>query len=276
MSELDRIKAVRRMRPIGFEDAFKCDLTRHLVADMKERAETGHNFIASFIGDTGCGKSRAAMWAAIKLRMFFKRKWDIGSLYFDVEDLLADLPESKKGDVFVLDEQTSSFGPGSYQRMVALSNVEETVRQEQVNFLYCSPFLKIHAHHYVFDHAHKEWGRGRNVWYLKTGASQTLLGVVRTGLPKIDKKAYEERKRGFINSQKVQESGTGRVIAETAGKFLKECKLLGEFKSKAELKTEIFLNYNKNFTGEQVSMVADRVALLARERGIPLFLKDKL
>lgn len=298
---IEFMKSVHRNR--YKRDAIKSDMKPSLMVRVNRLKSDGMNIIVSVAGETGVGKSTTAWVFGEWILTVYREEMKAYRMMFDDGELLEMMEESDLGDVYIKDEQVDTYGPGSNQMSSQLQNIEMTVRKGEVSLIYCSPDVKMHSHHYIFEPVLKLWNcklfpwiKNRNQvfsWvYKTTGAwnKQAPMGFLLTGLPRgtsinekakthrkkiifpLEYKKYLKNKDEFIAKVKRGDvsSGSSFIEDKTAEEFIKNEDLM-EYKRNKDILTalkRIDKPYNRNFTSGQLSQITELIKVKCKERGI--------
>ena len=132
-----------------YKKALKTDLTKSYLDDVLYRCNHKDNNIISIYGETGSGKSLAAIATAYFITKTFNSKFYACFIADEVFDAIRKCKEDKdkgKHNVILLDEWVKQFGVGTGREFAQLGNIEETIRKRQIHLLYCAPEIFKHLH----------------------------------------------------------------------------------------------------------------------------------
>jgi len=123
------------------------------------------NAILSIFGEPGSGKSYVG-WSVAEcmtkiLSKYYNTSFTEDNVYLDIAELSERLQHAKKGEVYMLDEQTDFFGTGSQFVLSTLQNIEMTCRKHQINLIYCAPCVRTHYHNLVLETFLCKWPEQR-------------------------------------------------------------------------------------------------------------------
>lgn len=193
------------------KDAIKKNLTEHFFNELKVLCQSKQNAVISCFGQQGWGKSYSLMFISEFLSKQLNYELTIDNVYFSKLDMLLALEKARDGDIYILDEQTKTFGVGSGAEKEWLDNIEKIVRQKKLFLLFSSPVEEPHIYHYKLRvwamGSEKEWDNTKKFeeqWKytqsLLYGTGEILLGYIITGTPKNKEflNLYEEKKAKFI------------------------------------------------------------------------------
>lgn len=208
----------------------KRNINQLFISHCLFRFNHNANIIVSIIGQTGTGKSYAALSLAEFFSELLNSNFDIKNLDYDINSILKRINEFKKDNTVIMDEQTEEFGAGSGSLRMELKNFEETMRKRRINFIYCSPSLRTHTHQFVL----KTYGidyelkLSRLLVYKNylTG-NEIPLGYITLALPSkhlIDE--YEKKKDEFLDMVQKRETHIQKVKEKIAEELIKDKKYL--------------------------------------------------
>ncbi len=251
--------------------AFMRNGTRKFYEWIDQRLSTQKNFILSFYGNPGSGKSYSGFFIALKAREKYGFKFDIDHIFWNSEDFLKAVMDAKGKETFLIDEQValSQYGVGASRVEDTIHSIEDVVRKKQINIIFCSIRALEHSHHF------KIWSTGILVKgeYSKHIVSDSVHDKPRmhifTGDPrKIDPKlvkAYEKKKDEYIIAiQKGEARDPYEIVEQYTDDFLKNHpdEL---FKNKTELKLILQKHYKVTLTTTEWSNIATNIIMKMRE-----------
>lgn len=234
-----------------------------ILKDLRERLDTG-NLIISIYGEQDSGKSWQALAMAELLLELFPdtdpSDWeDRIHIFYSKQEILDNLEDMEAGDVVIMDEQPDESGTGSERREGQLQTVEETLRQEQIHFLFVAPSPKTHTDYWRL----KAFGIDEDQEVSKALAytnNRELLGYVTLSRPSpelVDH--YNQLKDAFTERVKAGDFGGGAEYEDKARQLLNR----GAFTqcdTKSKLLTVIDKEYNVN--KEEAKRIRDEVEML--------------
>jgi hypothetical protein len=122
-----------------------------LLDDIKFRADSFQNVVASVEGTQGSGKSLGFIYFGLLLGKFFGYPFTLKNIIFDPDDLDTALEKAPHRTTWLMDEQKrANVGMMSRTTQLNLTDLEEQLRRSQVNLLYASPSLRQHEHFFAF------------------------------------------------------------------------------------------------------------------------------
>jgi len=122
-----------------------------LLDDIKFRADSFQNCVASVEGSQGTGKSLAFIYFGLLLGKFFGYPFTLKNIIFDPDDLDSALEKASPRTSWLMDEQKrANVGMMSRTTQLNLTDLEEQTRRKQINLLYASPSLRQHEHFFAF------------------------------------------------------------------------------------------------------------------------------
>jgi len=271
---------------ILYQKALRRCYNKKFFGWIQDRLKHGANVILSITGFTGSGKSMTGLRIAEKYMNFN----DVENLQFDNTALLGRIQKifhfiDPKKDVlkqvfeyikkhgvvtFIKDEQRGieAYGIGARREIDALASIEEIVRKFQVNFIYISPELRLHEHHYYLKVIARNDKLMRNLAIVHS-ADGIPLGYIEVGFPENKKmvEAYEERKAKFIASN-LNLNFITRY--ETYINIAEELVKNKEFMSlpRREKRTYLLLRYGSLFAKTEIDEIINATQLL--EEGIDI------
>lgn len=154
------ISLCRRLQNNGYEftleNALKHDRTKSFVMWLFWKMKKDLNAIISIIGSTGSSKSISGAWIEFLLLLFSGMELDNMNTVFsltETKERLADLKKSGKlkGVTIVRDEQSEQGGQGMKHDARYEKNIDSTIRQHKVNFIYIYTELVPHNHHIILE-----------------------------------------------------------------------------------------------------------------------------
>lgn len=107
--------------------------------------------ILSIFGETGSGKTWAAASLAMLIAKITKHPFDIKNVKYDGNSIMERLKEVKRNATLIRNEQLKKWGSGSGREEQELKNAEQTMRRMHVNFIFVSPDLRDHNHHFILE-----------------------------------------------------------------------------------------------------------------------------
>jgi hypothetical protein len=139
-SEIEKEVLVAKIRRnASLYDVFRKnkDVTRHVNDDIRLRTkgELDNFFTIIISGTQGTQKSSLAQEVAEEN----DKNFSAHNIVFSYNELKDKLENSKKGDVFILDEEIAIFGIGSGRVVSAVQNMIETLRQHGASMIFISP-----------------------------------------------------------------------------------------------------------------------------------------
>jgi len=141
------------------------NLTRLFLDDVKFRMCRKKNYVISFFGDTGIGKSTIAQYIAkythdfvlsdycknskgekivdlIEEKYGDKPKFDETNIVFDAAEFNSRLKDSLPMETFIYDEHSDKpVGTGSNREKMDKERIIKRVRALQQNFIFCDPLI---------------------------------------------------------------------------------------------------------------------------------------
>ena len=126
------------------------DVTIHVNEDIKLRmqGELDNFFTMIISGSQGGFKSSIAQ----EIATANDKKFDSKKISFTYTDFRQKMEESKKGDIYILDEEIAVFGTGSGRIVSSVQNMIETLRQHGACMLLISPEPKYFSEHLFTYH----------------------------------------------------------------------------------------------------------------------------
>ena len=198
-----------------YREALSVDLTKNFFKACYWRLEHYKNISLSVYGQQGDGKSTVGMACARKWSVFKKVKFDVEHIFFSRKKLLNEFKKFAKYEVCVLDEQEEQevmFGLGSAETRVSLNDLEEVIRKKQKNFIFISPRLHSHPHHYILKAILIDYTNYLNQSILFKPRIEEYAdpkGYIITSRwdDKAFWKEYEEKKDAYLETKEQQMSG---------------------------------------------------------------------
>ena len=122
-----------------------------LLDDIKFRADSFMNVVASVEGQQGSGKSISFIYLGLLIGKFFGYPFALKNIIFDPDDLDTALEKADKRTTWLMDEQKrANVGMMSRTTQLNLTDLEDQLRRSQINLLYASPSLRQHEHFFAF------------------------------------------------------------------------------------------------------------------------------
>ncbi len=178
------------------------------------------NIIVSFRGETGSTKSWSGCSFAEIISYLTKNKYNPRFTFYDIDELLDNLSKFKKHDIITLDEQIDNFGVGSGRMLSELKNVEETVRKKQFHFIFISPTIRTHLHHFILETFALDEKNGISKLIVYT-PEKLILGYITLRKPrKENTKIIEERKDKFLKRVTERTTSTKSNLETLAKKLI--------------------------------------------------------
>lgn len=214
----------KKKREEDFELYSELNYNRKMEEELRRRVVRQKNLIISIFGETGSGKSYAGLSMGKLLNEIFKDEKNVdGDLYyfFRTQDILENLKKMSAGDVVIMDEQVGTTGSGSHRRRTQLKAVEETLRADQINFIFIAPGVRTHKHHFILEMGGIDYENGVSKALVWT-KNQDLLGYITLRKPPeniVDE--YEEANEKFRESIRKQDTDREGHIKKKARKMIK-------------------------------------------------------
>lgn len=190
------------------------NFNKEFIKYIEDSRHHDHTIIAIW-GLTGSGKSRSGMAIAECMGMILGKEWSAKNDYFNPsrqheEGLLHNLPNVGAFDTMILDEQIKRHGQGSNIERAELQAVEETLRAEQINFIFISTSVKTTNHRFIL----KTWGIDYKAGVAKLivfSPDNTCMGYITVRKPTEENELiYAERKKKYTTDVK-----TGKATSTT-------------------------------------------------------------
>lgn len=123
-----------------------------LIDDIKFRAKTGKNVVATCYGEQGEGKSMFMSSLGIIIGKIYGKPFDVKDIYYSAIELDNALEKSEPKQTFLRDEQSNSqHGEMSNMINENLQDYEEQLRVTQNNLLFASVRRHEHASFFEFQ-----------------------------------------------------------------------------------------------------------------------------
>ncbi len=175
--------------------------------EIKHRQKTQGNVIISISGYPGTGKS----WGALALSQILNQIYKCNNTYivFSAQELLDLLENAPRGSTFIMDEQVTSWGEGSSREQQEIMNVENTIRKEQINFIWVSPIPKPHQDFFNLITWGINYSKKKSRFLVYSGGK--LFGhIILSEPPAHIVKNYETKKDDFIKQVKTRKTSSSR------------------------------------------------------------------
>ena len=121
-----------------------------IIIDYIKNTKAHDHCMISVTGLTGSGKSLASLSLAECIAKILNIPFKL-HIFTTTDQLLQALPGVKRHETVILDEQIKRMGLGSGIESTEMSNVEQTLRAEQINFIFNAPKLHTHLHRFILE-----------------------------------------------------------------------------------------------------------------------------
>ncbi|MFW5902508.1 MAG: hypothetical protein ACOCTT_01330 [archaeon] len=196
------------------------NMTSLFFKDLEWRMNNEKNFIIVVYGETGTGKSSIAQRIALEAYRYLPEdrkkdaELDESNIAFTRDQLLNRLQRASPGETMIYDEDKSeSYGMGTQREHEQMKKIEESVRAESINFVFCSPDPKNHEQHYTiraFDVDYNNKVNRAIIYYSEKDQWRRPIGTLYT--KKCFYKGYLQKKRDYIHDIKKSRS-SGKTIS---------------------------------------------------------------
>lgn len=263
----------------SFEACLSRNLTDPFKVEIILRKRLGMNLITSVYGKTGSGKSfnatTFAEWVMSvfggdlfycfskmeMLKLLNELAIEIEKLVDSGQDRESVLKQVRKG-IYIMDEQKKSqrFGAGAMRESAQMEDIEMIVRELQLNFIFLSPVIEVHVHHYVIETYDRDYKNNYNRAIILS-ADGLRLGVLLVRHP--DKQLMKAKKYGKKKMQNILDTLRGRSkrgmeLVRISKELVKDDEYLS-LKNKSERKTYIIDKYGQK-TGTELGNIMARVS----------------
>ena len=187
-------------------------VTRWWQMDIAYARNAWQNRIIMINGKTGTGKSLSGIGLTDELDY---NGWEIEKCFWDLADLLNYLrTDAKRGDCLILDEEPKYRGVGSMSLDYAISNIEQTIRWNEINFIFIYVSEGSHKVHTAFYTRGVKFIEPPKADYFVLGLLQPvsglndyqLLGLMSVDVPSQKMiRSYGKYKKEFV--EQIQASG---------------------------------------------------------------------
>lgn len=239
------------------------NLTQLFISELQVRIKLQKNVIMSIYGETGSGKSYAGMRIGelisnITLLTFNKRipfEHD-NDVHFGITPFLQrihELGENTWNKCEILDEQFVTYGVGSTREQTDLLTLEAVVRKKQLHFIYISPELYEHIHHYLIEPWDIDYNNNLSRCILYDRMRFPLGFILLSKPDKEGLKKYSIKKDSFIDTiLKGQLKDRYSMIEEISREFIK----IPEFvEGKKDLRRLLVMKKYPYLTTQEVNLV---------------------
>lgn len=248
------------------------DVTQDFLADIEWRTRHESHFDIMIYGDTGSGKSRLSMsiyheqWEVAKKYIDPNLKFTVDSIAFTRTAWLRAAETLHRGDTLIFDEDDQSFiGVGALRQLAEQEQIEKTLRQSQLNFIFNSPIMETHVEHYILKAFDIDYSKqlNRAVVYKKDDAGLIMpCGVII--MPHHEVEGYEEKKAKFRASVQA------RTLTDRFKEYDDVARaLIARFNidkiKKARTVKSLIQRYFPRFTEEEVKEIQTSIDLIANK-----------
>lgn len=122
-----------------------------MLIDLIKKTKQNDHVICSIYGLTGSKKSSASISLAECICQLLGRSYKGGNEAFTNEEFLEEISKRQRHDVIILDEQIKRHGTGSAILEAAMKNAEETLRIEQVSYIFNGATVRTHLHRFILE-----------------------------------------------------------------------------------------------------------------------------
>lgn len=257
----ERVKSNPELR-----NALKDDKTELFFKDLKWRLKNEKNIILVVYGETGSGKSTVAQRIAYEMLHFLPEKrrknasLDDSHVCFSRTQVIDKIKEVNPGETIISDEdRQQSYGMGSHREKEQMDKIEQSVRAESLNFIFCSPFPHNHEQHYTieaFDIDYENKVNRAILYNVNEMGMKEPIGTLYFKQYTIP--GYIEKKRNYIRGVRTSmTSDRTRSYVDIAKELFKKYKDRG-FPHRKNKKNEILfkMEYGEGqFTEEEIDQI---------------------
>lgn len=225
----------------------------YILLNELRQASKGKNIICSIYGITGSGKSLASLSLSLCIEKIFKSRFLADHICFEDDQINNALKSAKKGHTIIRDEQEKSFGPGSGAMSEKVRAYERIMRKKQINFIFNSPRLVHHEHHFIL----KTFGEDKKNEIFRLmmyTPSEMPVGYITLRYPPADLiEEYLKKNHEWLNKKQQDKPTDSKddIITE-----LETDQLFAACSTKIERETYVRRKYNLTINGawEIISM----------------------
>ncbi len=260
----------------------KYNLTKIFLDDIKFRMLKKKNYVISFHGDTGIGKSTIAQFVGNYTHQFimsklckerveeiedkFGRKpvFDVTNVIFDTSEFINRLKESVPMETFIYDENSEKpVGTGSMREKYDKERIVKRVRSFQQNFIFCDPLIDesklsgMYLYRFGAFDIEYQYKLNRTILEAKNYLGQwSTFGHIIT--KQFELPGYQKKKDDQILAIEKFEFGGGKIKLweETANKMLE--KGIGEF-MRQDWPYMVEEWTNQNYTKDEVKAIIRKI-----------------
>lgn len=249
---------------VNLKTALTKNVTKLFLSEIQVRIKLQKNMIISIFGETGSGKSYAGMRIGELISYFtynifrksvpFEHDKDV---HFGITPFLRrihELGDNTWNKTEILDEQFVTYGIGSTREQTDLLTLEAVVRKKQLHFIYISPELYEHIHHYILEPWDIDYQNNlsRLILYDRT---RFPLGFILLNKPDDDGlKKYSVKKDTFINTiLKGQIQDRYSLLNDIAMEFSRNKEYISE--SNSNIRKFMITRKYPFLTGQELSMI---------------------
>ena len=260
----------------------KYNLTKIFLDDIKFRMLKKKNYVISFHGDTGIGKSTIAQFVGNYTHQFimsklckerveeiedkFGRKpvFDVTNVIFDTSEFINRLKESVPMETFIYDENSEKpVGTGSMREKYDKERIVKRVRSFQQNFIFCDPLIDesklsgMYLYRFGAFDIEYQYKLKRAILEAKNYLGQwSTFGHIIT--KQFELPGYQKKKDDQILAIEKFEFGGGKIKLweETANKMLE--KGIGEF-MRQDWPYMVEEWTNQNYTKDEVKAIIRKI-----------------
>ena len=257
---------------MGFLEALQPKANKNPVfyKDIKYSAKKNTQVFVSCYGQQGSGKSSAIQYVAEYTSEQYGYKFTEKDIYFKDNQMLEAFSKAERGQFFIRDEQTKRFGMGSSEEKQKVENIEQVVREKQLNFGWVAPDLRTHYHFSAIMTIAIDYNRQEALHLLFSGGDNPMvLGNITTKKPdeKIWQKYLVEKRKNYEELLAQKHYDEYPSIDILAKDIIQKAKLSSlERYSKIALHL-IVMKYGKDMTTSMKDFVVERIKQLLGGEG---------
>jgi ABC-type dipeptide/oligopeptide/nickel transport system ATPase component len=265
---MNKIHIIQIEMDLFKKQAMERDLTDDFLKDLDFRVENERNLDIVISGDTGSGKSRIGMSVYFELWKRAKRlhgpdlKYSADNICFTRTEWLERVESLCRGDTVIFDEDDQArIGVGSMRQLSEQETIEKTLRQNQYNFIFCSPLIEQHVEHYILKAFDIDYGRSLNrALIYKKDETGLILPYGHIILARHEPENYEEKKKKFRKAVQA------RRLVERFQEYDKVASFMidkfGAEKLKLRTQKSLIQRYFPRFVEEEIKEIMTSIELI--------------
>lgn len=210
---------------------------------------TKRNLIMSVYGETGSGKTWAAGALGELMCRLKNTKLSIDDICYTGDELMERLSKVKENATLIRSEQLKKWSTGSGREEQELKNAEETMRRKHIDFIFVSPDLRQHLHHFILETHSIDYHNGVSKLIVYS-PDEKVLGYITLRKPSQELIGMIEPKDDSFKNRVIERTSSLNTAIDRAVEELKQDDLYAELKSQGQRLSYIKRKY-PNMTGSE-------------------------